>query len=200
MAKFITFEGMEGSGKSTQVNLLKEYLVSQRMEVIVTREPGGTVLAEQIRQILLSGSGIADVITEFLLISAARRDHVENLIKPALAKGKWVICDRFYDSSLVYQGIVKNLDQKIIEKIIKLTLDEFKPDITFLLDIEPQTALARLKNRGVSNHYDAKGIEFHTAIRQGFLSLAGREPQRIKVVNSENSSFDISKEIISYLD
>jgi dTMP kinase len=200
MAKFITFEGMEGSGKSTQVNLLKEYLLSKGVEVITTREPGGTALAEQIRHLLLNDCGITDVMTEFLLLSAARRDHVENLIKPSLAQGKWVICDRFYDSSLVYQGMVKNLDQQVIEKITELTLGKFKPDITFLLDIEPQTALARLdKRRAASNHYDTKGIEFHAAIRQGFLSLSKQEPHRIKVINAANTSCNTSKDIINNL-
>jgi dTMP kinase len=198
--KFITFEGCEGSGKSTQAKLLKEHLERLGHKVILTREPGGTELAEEIRKVILSGNKIEDTLTEFLLISAARRDHVLNKIKPALADGSFVICDRFFDSSLAYQGFARGLDLELMQSIKTLTIDGFQPDITFLIDIEPSLALERIqKFRSDNNHYDAMGINFHNSVRNGFLELAEQNPNRICVIDGNKSQEEVFETIINNL-
>ena len=198
--KFITFEGCEGSGKSTQAKLLKEHLERLGHKVILTREPGGTELAEEIRKVILSGNKIEDTLTEFLLISAARRDHVLNKIKPALAEGSFVICDRFFDSSLAYQGFARGLDLELMQSIKTLTIDGFQPDITFLIDIEPSLALERIqKFRSDNNHYDAMGINFHNSVRNGFLELAEQNPNRICVIDGNKSQEEVFETIINNL-
>jgi dTMP kinase len=198
--KFITFEGCEGSGKSTQAKLLKEHLEKLSHKVILTREPGGTELAEEIRKVILSGNKIEDTLTEFLLISAARRDHVLNKIKPALADGNFVICDRFFDSSLAYQGFARGLDLELMQSVKNLTIDGFQPDITFLIDIEPSLALERIqKFRSDNNHYDAMGINFHNSVRNGFLELAEQNPNRICVVDGNKSQEEVFETIINNL-
>jgi dTMP kinase len=198
--KFITFEGCEGSGKSTQAKLLKEHLGRLGHKVILTREPGGTELAEEIRKVILSGNRIEDTLTEFLLISAARRDHMLNKIKPALADGSFVICDRFFDSSLAYQGFARGLDLELMQSIKTLTIDGFQPDITFLIDIEPSLALERIqKFRSDNNHYDAMGINFHNSVRNGFLELAEQNPNRICVIDGNKSQEEVFETIINNL-
>lgn len=199
MAKFITFEGMEGSGKSTQVVRLLQHFQQQQIPAIQTREPGGTPLAENIRALLLNGQEISDALTEFLLLTAARHDHVQNLIKPALAEGRWVVCDRFFDSSLVYQGVVKGLPTQIMQQIIKLTLHDFAPDATFVLDLNAQEAMQRLGNRAGGNHYDNKDLDFHQRIRQGFLQLEERYPKRIAVLDATLPAQQITQQIIAHL-
>ncbi len=198
---FITFEGGEGCGKSTQARLLRDYLSSIGKEVVLTREPGGTKFAERLREVLLSGSGISDPLTEFLLISAARRDHVINHISPSSKASKVVISDRFIDSSFVYQGYVKGLSFDLIEQLTKISIGEFTPDITILLDIDPKLSITRVKeSRGVENYYDKQSIDFHSKIREGFLQLAQKFDQRIKVVDASGSQeviFQKVKSIIS---
>lgn len=198
--KFITFEGCEGSGKSTQVKLLKEYLEKLGQKVLLTREPGGTELAEEIRKVILSGKKIDDPLTEFLLISAARRDHVMNKIKPALAEGSFVICDRFFDSSLAYQGFAKGLDTDLMSAIVNLTIANFQPDITFLIDIEPEIALERIQKfrSDDNNHYDQMGVDFHNKIRNGFLEVAKQNPKRVVVINGSKSQEEVSSSIKNY--
>ena len=192
-AKFITFEGGEGSGKSTQVKMLAEYFKNQGREVVVTREPGGTVGAEKIREILLSHKYLP--IEEVLLNFAARIDHVENLIKPALERGAVVLCDRFFDSTYVYQGYAKGLDLKFIDKIRELTLGDFAPDVTFLLDIDPVEGLKRAKSRGGNNHYDEMELEFHQKIRTGFLEVAKNNPARVVVVDAKRDEKQVHTSI-----
>ncbi|MDA0939250.1 MAG: dTMP kinase, partial [Proteobacteria bacterium] len=161
---FITFEGCDGSGKSTQANLLTETLRKEGYIVCLTKEPGGTELADAIRSLILNKE-VKDAAVEFLLLSAARRDHMNNIILPALQKGMIVICDRFIDSSIVYQGIVKGLNINTIKQVHLDFMHNLYPDLTFLLDIKPQNAIKRLKKRGGElNCYDVKSFDFFSKI------------------------------------
>jgi len=200
-SRFITFEGCEGSGKSTQAKLLESYFSKHNIFSLLTREPGGTALAEKLRSVLLSGDKITDPLTEFLILSAARRDHVENKIKPALKNNINVICDRFIDSSLAYQGYGKGLSLKKMEDIFDITIDDFTPDITFLIDIDPARALERIfKNRAnEQNHYDKMDLAFHSKIRYGFLELANRNQSRIHVLDGSKEPEIIHEEILRIL-
>lgn len=194
---FITFEGCDFSGKSTQIKLLQEYLESNNEKVCITREPGGTILAERIRELLLSHNEISDPFIEYLLISAARKNHVDNLIKPKLKEGYYVISDRFYDSSICYQGYYKNLDINVLKTIKELTVDKFEPDLTFLIDVSVDEILKR-KNikRAESNIYDNKNQEFYQKIKASYLDIANKNPHRIFVINGNKKTGDINKEII----
>lgn len=192
---FISFEGGDGSGKSTQAKLLKAHFESIGKQVILTREPGGTDLAEKLRSIVLSDKGIMDPIIELLVISAARRDHVENLIKPALTEGKIVISDRFFDSSFVYQGYLKGLALSKIEEITKAAIGDFAPQITFLLDLNSKVAIKRVGLRKNINFYDAQSIEGFDKIRNGFLELATRYNERIKIIDAAVDEEIIAQQI-----
>lgn len=200
---FISFEGCEGSGKSTQVKMLEQAIAAEFNQVVTTREPGGTQLAEHLRQVLLAKHEITDPLTEYLIFAAARRDHVENFIKPNLDKKFVVICDRFFDSSLAYQGYAKGLDFEKMMLINQLTLDGFKPDITILLDINPEISLQRVHNRAINrgdnNHYDTKELEFHNKIRHGFLEIANMDKNRFFVINAAENAKEIHKKIYSVI-
>ncbi|WHQ46817.1 MAG: dTMP kinase [Candidatus Midichloria sp.] len=193
---FITFEGCDGSGKTTQISLLANHLQSIGLKYIITKEPGGTPLAQEIRSLLLK-SEIKDPVTEFALLSAARRDHVTNLIRPSLAQNITVICDRFFDSSLVYQGIKKGLDWDFMVDVHRKLVDNLEPSLTFLLDLEPEMIIERLQrsNNREINHYDAQPTSSHNLIREGFLFLAKKFPSRIIVVNANQPIKNIAKEI-----
>ena len=196
--KFITFEGGEGAGKTTQIKLLAEFLRGQGCEVLVTREPGGTANGEIIREWLLSKAEW-EVLSEVLLNFTARLEHVEKLIKPALAAGKWVLCDRFFDSTVVYQGYGQGVSLEKISEIKKLVLGEFAPDKTVLLDIDPKIALARAHARGEINRFEKMGIEFHQKIRDGFLRVASENKQRFVVVNAALAYAEVAAEIQSII-
>ena len=194
---FITFEGGEGSGKSTQAKLLTEHLRNSGKDVLLTREPGGTELAEQIRNLLLGNKEITDPMTELLLLTAARKNHIQNLIIPALKEGKVVISDRFLDSTIVYQGYVKKLEIDKIIKISEIAFEGFSPDITFLIDIDPIIGKERIaKNRSETNHYDQKNIEFHQNIRESYLKIAKDHQNRIKLIDGSMSLEQVSLKII----
>ncbi len=195
---FITFEGGEGSGKSTQVKMLAEYFIKQGRQVVLTREPGGTETAEQIRDILLSNPNLTPAEQCFLNF-AARIDHVENLIKPALKNGSIVISDRFFDSTYAYQGYAQGMDMKKIRAIHKAAIGAFKPDRTIILDIDPKEGKTRAKSRGVTNHYDDAKIEFHTKIRKAFLDIAKKSPKRCIVISSAQSKEKVAEQIIKKL-
>ncbi|MCL4149100.1 UNVERIFIED_CONTAM: hypothetical protein GTU68_060970 [Idotea baltica] len=204
MSQFITFEGGEGSGKSTQARKLYEYLSSNGIKSYLTREPGGTELAEKLRnEILLKDEGVDDPLTEFMIISAARRDHVEKIIKPKLKEGIIVICDRFYDSSLAYQSYYKGLSAKIMDKVYKISLGDFQPDLTFFLDIDIQSANNRVDIRGKQNHYDDKGQEFNKVVLKAFRDIAAKNSPRIIKINAdqeiEKVFVDILKKAPKYI-
>lgn len=185
---FITFEGGEGSGKSTHAATLAARLKELGIEVVLTREPGGSPGAEIIRHILLSG--IAKPLgaeTEAILFAAARDDHVRHTIRPALDAGKWVICDRFIDSTRVYQGVLGKVDGKLIRGLERVTVGDCFPELTFMLDVPAPVGLARASRRRVkgaaADRFEAESIEFHEQLRLAYRSLAEREPKRIIVID-----------------
>lgn len=192
---FITFEGLDGSGKSTQCVRISEALNKYGKDVLLTREPGGTELGESIRDLLLKSGGVEDPLTEYLLFTAARVEHVNKLIKPALNSGKVVVCDRFYHSSLVYQGVLKGLSFDCMHKIYNASLGDFKPDLTILLDISPEVALTRLSKRAdSSNHYDDLKLQKLESMRAGYLAFAeGNE--RFVVIDAGEGEEVVFKEI-----
>jgi dTMP kinase len=196
--QFITFEGGEGSGKSTQINLLHNFLIEKGKDVVSTREPGGTPSAEIIRDLLTKGDADRwSPATEALLMWAARSEHVEKLIKPSLDKGKWVLCDRFYHSTYAYQGVGHNLGIENMRIIKKIIIGEITPNLTFILDIDPVNGIGRTKDR-VSNEdrFEKMNLAFHNNLRKAFIQLAKKNPKRFIVIDAELSLEKIS-EIIS---
>jgi dTMP kinase len=185
--KFITFEGGEGSGKSTHTAALAERLKARALDCLLTREPGGSAGAEVIRHVILSG--IAKPLgaeTETILFAAARDDHVRMTIEPALNAGQWVICDRFIDSTRVYQGALGKVDMKLIRSLERITVGATMPDLTFVLDVPANIGLARAKTRRgatTADRFESEALEFHEDLRRAFLVLAEREPKRIVVID-----------------
>lgn len=197
--KFITFEGIEGSGKSTQSKKLHEFFLEQGVDSILTREPGGTKTSEKIRAILIDENlDKLEAKTELFLNFAARLEHVEKLIKPALKQNKIVISDRFFDSTYAYQGSAFGLDGTLIDDVRKMTIGDFAPDITFLIDVPVETAFERIANRSDNNRYEKLGSEFHQKVRTGFLQLAKQNP-RIKVIDGTKNLSNIFQEITQIL-
>ncbi len=178
---FVTFEGGEGAGKSTQIRHLARWLAERGIETAVTREPGGTPLAEAVRGVLLGGAGTPDAVTQTLLFAAARRDNVLNVIRPALAAGHAVLCDRFADSTRAYQG--GKLPDADIEATIRLATDGLAPDLTLLLDLPPEVGLARARRRGTADRFENDNLSFHEGVRGRFLALAKAEPARVAVLD-----------------
>ena len=196
--QFITFEGGEGSGKSTQINLLHNFLIEKGKDVLSTREPGGTPSAEIIRDLLTKGDTDRwSPATEALLMWAARSEHVEKLIKPSLDKGKWVLCDRFYHSTYAYQGVGHNLGIENMRIIKKIIIGEITPNLTFILDIDPVNGIGRTKNRASNeDRFEKMNLAFHNNLRKAFIQFAKKNPKRFIVIDAELSLEKIS-EIIS---
>jgi dTMP kinase len=186
--RFITFEGGEGSGKSTQVATLVKRLTTLGVAVMATREPGGSPGAEIIRHVLLTGAAKplgADV--EAILFAAARDDHVQCTILPALRSGKWVVCDRFADSTRVYQGILGHVDQKLLNVLERVSIGELAPDLTVILDLPVQVGLERAKlRRGnvMADRFEGEGADFHEKLREAYLGIAAREPDRCVIIDA----------------
>jgi dTMP kinase len=186
--KFITFEGGEGGGKSTQAARMAGYLRGKGLEVIETREPGGTPQGEDLRDLLVQGDPDRwSALSELLLLTAARVEHVNRLIEPALVEGKWVICDRFADSTLAYQGIAGELGLELVEQLQQLAVGATSPDVTFLLDVRAEAGLQRAEKRGGAARFEKKGAAFHQTLRDGFLALANENPQRIVLIDGEDT-------------
>ena len=186
--KFITFEGGEGGGKSTQAARMAGYLRGKGLEVLETREPGGTPESEALRDLLVQGDPDRwSALSELLLITAARVEHVNRLIEPALDEGKWVICDRFADSTLAYQGIAGELGLELVEQLQQLAVGATTPDVTFLLDVRAEAGLQRAEKRGGAARFEKKGAAFHQTLRDGFLALANENPQRIVLIDGEDT-------------
>jgi dTMP kinase len=189
--KFITFEGGEGTGKSTQAAMLALRLESYGLGVALTREPGGSPGAEIIRHVLLTGAAKplgADV--EAMLFAAARDDHVQCTILPSLRAGKWVICDRFVDSTRVYQGILGQVDEKLINGLERVSVGELSPDLTVILDLPVELGLERAKQRRgniPADRFEGEGAEFHEKLRNAYLAIAAREPDRCVVVDASGA-------------
>jgi dTMP kinase len=201
---FITFEGGEGSGKTTQIRLLKEAMEQMGKEVLLTREPGGSEGAEKIRPLLVSGNANWDALTEVLLFSAARRDHLVNKIWPALKEGKIVLCDRFADSTLAYQGYGRKDDKELQQKLMDLyqmIAGDFRPDLTFILDIDPEIGLKRSCDRLGNNErrFEDMDIQFHKNLRQAFLKIAQQDNQRCHVIQTNRSVEEIHQDIMEII-
>jgi dTMP kinase len=183
--RFITLEGGEGAGKSTQLKRLGERLRVAGLEVVATREPGGSPGAEAIRELVLNGAADRwSAVTETLLMYAARRDHIERVIEPALSRGAWVICDRFADSTRAYQGAGGGTDPALIAALEAQVLGEARPDLTLIFDIPPETGLARAQARGGEMRFESKGLAFHQRLREGFLGIARAEPGRCALIDA----------------
>lgn len=185
-AQFITFEGGEGVGKSTNIEYCRQLLEQQGLEVIVTREPGGTEIAEIIRDELLKkphNERMSDV-AELLLVFAARAQHIEALVKPALERGCWVLCDRFTDSTIAYQGYGRGLQLEIISQLKIIAQLGIEPDKTFLLDAPIDVGMGRAKARGPADRFEIEQLDFFSRVREGFLAIAEQFPQRVCVINA----------------
>ncbi len=184
--RFITLEGGEGSGKSTQSKLLTQWLAGKGLPVLATREPGGSPGAERLRSLLLDTGGAGfSPLTEVLLHYAARRDHLEATIWPALTAGRWVVCDRFTDSTLAYQGHGQGADLEVIARVRRAVLDDFRPDLTLLLDLPVEEGLRRASHRSaVSDRYQALDPAFHRRVHAGFRAIAAAEPDRCVVIDA----------------
>jgi dTMP kinase len=197
--RFITFEGGEGSGKSTQAKLLAERLKKLGIPVVLTREPGGSAGAEVMRHVLLSGAAKPfGTHAEAILFAAARDDHVRQLIQPAIRSGRWVICDRFADSTRIYQGILGNVDARLIRSLERISVGDTKPDLTFVLDIPAEEGLARsARRRGGStvDRFEGEALEFHSKLREAYRELTEREPQRCILIDGMQMSKTIADAI-----
>lgn len=188
--RFISLEGGDGSGKSTQIKRLATSLRKHGLPVLATREPGGTAGGEEIRNLVLTGApGRWDALTETLLMFAARSDNVAKSIKPALAAGKWVVCDRFTDSTYAYQGAGGGLARETIRRMETLVLGDFRPDLTLILDVPIEIGLARTDQRAhAETRFEKKGAAFQERLRQAFLAIARREPARCVVIDASKDA------------
>jgi dTMP kinase len=203
--RFISLEGGEGAGKSTQANKLKKYLESKGKEVVLTREPGGSLGAEELRNLLVSGKEDRwDPISETLILYAARREHWVKTIQPSLCQGSWVISDRFSDSTIVYQGFGKGVDRDLIEDLHLLTLGKIYPDLTFFLDIPAELGLKRSSHRDkktetLDTRFENMNLAFHERLRNGFKTLSVNNPGRIISIDAKGSSKTVTTNIINIL-
>ena len=197
--RFVTFEGGEGAGKSTQVRLLAERLQMRGIECLTTREPGGSAGAEAIRDVILSGA-VAPLgpMAEALMFAAARVDHLDHLIRPALRRGAWVICDRFADSTRAYQGAQGDIDPSLIKTLEDVTVGETRPDLTLILDLPADVGLARAKARrgaAAADRFESEGLAFHEGLRRAFLKIAQAEPARCHVIDADGPTHRVADEI-----
>ena len=198
---FITIEGIDGSGKSTQINLMRDYIARKGFEVVLTREPGGTAISEKIREIILDPRHREmDRITEMLLYASARAQLVSEVIKPSLERGKVVICDRFIDSSYVYQGFGRGIDIKVIKDVNAVALAGVEPDITFFFDINPEIALTRRASATSTDRIESEKMEFHRRVYLGYKKLSLLYPERIKRIDGSRSIEEVSKDVNKWLD
>lgn len=199
--RFITFEGGEGAGKSTQIRLLAARLRNFTQEVVVTREPGGTPLAEKLRAFILAGKARdLGALGEAILFSAARIDHIDHLIRPALARGATVLCDRFADSTRAYQGVKGGVAPGRLAALEKITLAGLTPGMTFILDLPPQVGLERANQRrggGAADRFEGEEIDFHAQLRARFLEIARAEPQRCRVIDGSRPAEAVAESIWS---
>ena len=198
--RFITLEGGEGAGKSTQIQVVKDYLEARGIDVVVTREPGGTPVGQEIRNLLVSGDKDKwSPLSETLLILADRAAHLERVIRPALADGKYVVCDRFFDSTRAYQGIAGGLGLEVIHNLQQPVLGTSLPDVTLLLDIDPEKGLSRAQDRGGDLRFESKTLAYHQTLRQAFLDFAKQEPERMVVIDADRDIEAVSTDIITVL-
>jgi len=195
--KFITFEGADGSGKTTQIEKTKNYFENKGYECVLTREPGGSDLGNIIREILLHYDGEVDALAELLLYMADRAQHVKKVITPLLEQGKYVLCDRYTDSSVAYQGYARGLDIERIISLNNIATDGLEPDMTIVFDVETETAIKRVGD--IKDRLEQEGVEFHKKLRYGYLELAKRFPNRIKTVNANLSIEEVFEQVKNLL-
>jgi dTMP kinase len=201
IGKFITLEGGEGVGKTTNVPFIKDYLLGKSIPVVVTREPGGTMMAEKIRDLLLhSNDEVVSSHAEILLMFAARAQHLKNVIKPALAQGTWVLCDRFTDATYAYQGGGRGMSLETISWLENFVQEDLRPDLTLLLDVPIETGMARAKSRGEQfDRFESEQLHFFSQVRNAYLQQAQKYPGRIKVIMADQPLDIVQKEIIKTL-
>lgn len=195
---FITFEGADGCGKTTQINLLKKYLEEKGKEVLLTREPGGRGLGEKVREILLNYDGVVSDRCESFLFLADRAQNVDVIVKPALAEGKIVLCDRHTDSTVAYQGYGRGLNLDEIYMLNNLATGGKKPDITFVFDVDIETSMQRVGNE--KDRMESAGKEFFNKVRNGYLEIAKSEPDRVKVIDSTKSIEEVHKDVVKIIE
>jgi dTMP kinase len=204
---FITFEGIEGSGKTTQIQYAAEFLKQKGKDCVVTREPGGTITGRKIRAILLDPESRGmDPSAELLLYMADRAEHINRVVKPSLSEGKTVLCDRYFDATVAYQGYARGLDIDLLNRLHNLVINGLKPDRTILLDLPPEAGLARAwkqikagKRAGIETRFEKEELAFHDKVRNGYLELASREPERFVVIDAMKSEENVRKDIIKLL-
>lgn len=202
--RFITFEGGEGCGKSTQLALLQKYLENKGQDVIATKEPGGTELGTELRHMLVTGDkDKMDAVAEALLYYADRRIHMTQKVWPALAQNKWVLSDRFADSTVAYQyyGYSKKVEKSLLDNLYKIAVGDFKPDLTIIFDLDVEVGLARsfAKATGMKEQetrHESRGTEFHRLLRQGFLEIAKQEPERCVVLNADKTIEELHQDVL----
>ena len=201
MPRFITVEGIEGAGKTSCLDLLEQLIRQRGHEVLVTREPGGTPLGEDLRQLLLGHrhDGMADD-TELLLMFAARAEHLHAKIEPALAAGSWVLCDRFTDATYAYQGYGRGIDLQRIAALETWVLGERRPDLTLLLDLPVEVGLERAGRRSTPDRFERQALTFFDRVRQGYLSLAASAPGRFRVIDAGQSLDEVSRQVTATID
>jgi len=205
---FISFEGIEGSGKTTQIQGVYDYLRQKGHDVIVTREPGGSNIGRQIRSILLDSKNKGlNSLAELLLYMADRAQHLDEIVKPGLSSGKVILCDRYYDATIAYQGYARGLDIDLITQLHGISFADYKPDLTFLLDLPPETGLGRAWRQiengqriGTETRFEEEALTFHRRVREGYLALAQREPQRFRIIDASGPQEGVEKEILAVLD
>lgn len=194
VSQFITFEGGEGSGKSSQINLLKSKLIKKGIDVVCTREPGGTPSAEILRELVTTGEvNKWEPMTEALIMFASRHEHTKNLIIPSLENGKWVLCDRFYHSTYAYQGLGHGLGLESMEALKKISIGEIEPDLVVFLDIDPMEGIKRTMSRGTNeDRFEKMDISFHTKLRNAFLDFSKTSSEKFIVINASQEINKIS--------
>jgi len=198
--KFLTIEGTESVGKSTNVEFIQSYLKEQGIDLISTREPGGTPLAEEIREVLLNNRDEKmDETAELLLVFAARAQHLQTVILPALEQGKWVLCDRFTDATYAYQGGGRGLDTQLIELLEQQIQGDVRPDLTLLLDIDVTIGLARAGQRGELDRFENERVDFFERVRQAYLVRASTQPQRYGIVDASQPLSEVQRQIVACL-
>lgn len=197
--RFVTLEGIEGVGKSTNLDFVAAHLRAAGLPVVVTREPGGTPAGEELRSLLLRPDMTIDGVTEILMVFAARAAHIEQVIEPALAAGKWVVCDRFTDATYAYQGAGRGIADTMIRQLEELVQGGLKPDLTLLLDVPLEISSGRQQGRDERDRFEREESAFFERVRRRYLELAAREPERIRLIDASRSLPDVQRKLAAAL-
>ena len=195
---FITFEGIDGCGKTTQIKLLQDFLIKQGEEVLLTREPGAKGLGSKLREILLNYDGDVSSNCESFLFLADRAQHIDTIVKPAIDSGKMVLCDRHIDSTIAYQGFGRGVDIEQLKALNNIATSGLKPDLTFVFDIDIETSISRVGKE--KDRMESAGIEFFKRVREGYLEIAKQEPERVKVIDGTKSREDVFAEVLTRIE